>query len=192
MGNIAKYLEKLTSLLKETQVTNANDRQKSIDEAVDEFVKIVLTVKSNAKKIITIGNGGSAAIASHLQTDFANAIKVRALIFTEPSLLTCLSNDFGYGEAFDRQAALWVEPDDLMIAISSSGKSANVLKAVEQCLAKGGSVITFTGFKPDNPLRTKGSLNFYIAEEHYGYVEAAHSVLAHYLTDCVLMTTEEK
>jgi len=192
MGNTAKYLEKLTALLTETLVTDINRRQKSIDEAADEFVKLILGVKSNAKKIIAIGNGGSAAIASHLQTDFVNAIKVRAIIFTEPSLLTCLSNDFGYGNAFERQAALWVEPNDLMIAISSSGKSENILKAVEQCRAEGGSVITFTGFKPDNPLRMMGILNYYIAEEHYGYVEAAHSVLAHYLTDCVLNAMEEK
>lgn len=191
MGNTAKYLDKLTALIAETRVTDAEGRQKSIDEAADDFMQIIGKVKSKGKKIITIGNGGSSAIASHLQTDFVNAIKVRALVFSEPSLLTCLSNDFGYVNAFQRQASLWVEPDDLMIAISSSGRSENILKAVDQCILDGGSVITFSGFNQDNPLRMKGMMNFYIAEEHYGYVEAAHSVLAHYLTDYVLQTMED-
>jgi D-sedoheptulose 7-phosphate isomerase len=188
MMNTEKYLDKLTSLLRETRVTDHKGGHLSMDEAAQEFVKLILSAKENAKKVISIGNGGSAAIASHLQTDCANAIKVRALVFTEPSLLTCLSNDYGYTNAYERQALLWVEPQDVMIAISSSGKSENVLKAVDVCREKGGCVITLTGFKQDNPLRKKGYLNFYIGEEHYGYVEAAHSVLAHYLTDCVLMS----
>ncbi len=188
MINTAAYLEKLYGLLRQTEVTGVKGVHLTMDEAVIQFTKAVLLAKSEGKKVISIGNGGSAAIASHLQNDLANAIKVRALVFTEPSLLTCLSNDFGYGNALERQAALWGESHDVMIAISSSGKSENVLKAVDQIRTKGAFIVTLTGFKPENPLRTKGDLNLYIAEEHYGYVEAAHSVLAHYLTDCVLIS----
>lgn len=187
MINTANYLEKLNTLLKQTEVTDVNGGHLSMDEAAGEFISAVITAKNDGKIVIPIGNGGSAAIASHMQNDFVNAIKVRALVFTEPSLLTCLSNDFGYDNAYERQAALWGEPHAVMIAISSSGKSKNILKAVDQFRTKGGYIVTLTGFKPDNPLRMKGDLNLYIAEEHYGYVEAAHSVLAHYLTDCVLL-----
>ena len=133
-----------------------------------------------------IGNGGSAAIASHMQNDLCKAVGVRAMVFNEPSLLTALSNDHGYGCVFERPTELWADNGDLLLAISSSGQSENILRAVRASVAQGCQVITFSGFGADNPLRRMGHLNFYVPSQVYGYVELVHSTLAHFLTDCAM------
>jgi len=186
------YFNKINTLLQEMVITDKKGNSLSINDAIQKSAELFLSVKSSAKKIMIAGNGGSAAIASHLHNDLANAVKARALIFTEPSLLTCLTNDFGYQVAYQRQADLWAEERDVFIGISSSGKSENILRAAETSLAKGATVITITGFKPENPLRKLGHLNFHIPIEDYGYVEASHAVLAHLLTDFTLSLMEAK
>ena len=130
-----------------------------------------------------IGNGGSAAIASHMHNDLCKAVGIRAIIFNEPSLLTALSNDHGYGCVFERPIELWADSGDLLLAISSSGQSENILRAVRASLAPGCQVITLSGFKSDNPLRGMGHLNFYVPAQDYGLVELVHSGLTHFLTD---------
>jgi D-sedoheptulose 7-phosphate isomerase len=129
------------------------------------------------------GNGGSAALVSHMQNDLCKAIGVRALVFNEQPLLMALANDHGYGCVFERPIELWAEPSDLVVTVSSSGKSENILRAVRASVARGCQVITFSGFSPDNPLRQMGDLNFYVRSDVYGYVETAHAVLTHYMTD---------
>jgi D-sedoheptulose 7-phosphate isomerase len=101
-------------------------------------------------------------------------------------LLTALANDNGYENAFQRLVDLWADPGDVLVAISSSGRSANILNACAAARVRGASLITFSGFGADNPLRTHGDLNFYVANASYGPVESAHAVLAHHLTDRVL------
>ena len=135
------------------------------------------------RKVIFIGNGGSAAIASHQAIDLTKNGGIRAMAFNDASPLTCLSNDYSYAEVFEKSLALFAEPEDVLIAISSSGKSSNILKAVDQAKSMGCRVATLSGFRSDNPLRTKGHLNFYVASESYGMVEVAHLTLCHYITD---------
>ncbi len=146
-----------------------------------------LAVCEKLGKAMVIGNGGSAAIASHLQNDLCNAVGIRALAFQEPPRLTAISNDRGYGGVFEEPVELWASDGDLLIAISSSGQSANILRAVKAAQARGCHIITLSGFSAHNPLRSLGNVNLYVASQEYGYVEAAHSVLAHFLTDCAMM-----
>lgn len=134
-------------------------------------------------KVLLIGNGGSAAIASHIHNDLSKSLGVRALIFNEAPLLTALANDIEYDAAFEHNAELWSEQDDLIIAISSSGRSENILRAVKASHANGSQVVTLTGFRPDNPLRSLGDVNMYVPSESYGHVEVAHLALLHCLTD---------
>ena len=107
---------------------------------------------------------------------------VRAMTFNNPPLLTALANDYGYETVLEGLVRLWVDQGDLLIAISSSGQSENILRAAQASLAK---VITFSGFRPDNPLRDMGYLNFYVPSWTYDDVEVAHSTLTHFLTNCV-------
>ena len=142
-------------------------------------------VLKNEGKVMLVANGGSAAVASHMHNDISKACGIRALVFTETPLLTALSNDNGYESAYETTTQLWAQPDDLLIAISSSGKSENTLRAARAARSAGAGVITLSGFEPDNPLRTIGDLNFYVQSGHYGLVETSHAAISHYLTDAV-------
>jgi len=186
------YFHKLSELLLSTQVTDRHDKVLSLDEGTNRAVDLILSVRSASGKVMLIGNGGSAAIAIHMQNDLCKAVGVRAIVFYETPMLTALSNDHGYGCVFERPIELWANTGDLLLAISSSGQSENILRGVRTSLARGCQIITLSGFGADNPLRYMGHLNFYAPSQVYGYVEAAHSVLAHFLTDCAMMSRCEK
>jgi D-sedoheptulose 7-phosphate isomerase len=101
-------------------------------------------------------------------------------------MMTCLGNDFGYLSVFQKPIELFATLGDMLFAISSSGKSANILNAVEAARNKDCYIITFSGFGPDNPLRILGDLNFYVPANHYGLVELAHGVLCHSFLDLLM------
>jgi D-sedoheptulose 7-phosphate isomerase len=180
------WTSRLQTLLEEAQATGPAGEALDQDRAMAAGRDLILGVLENRRKVMVVGNGGSAAIASHLQTDLIHSLKVRALIFTEPSVLTAQANDHGYATAFSNLTELWAEPGDLMIAISSSGKSENILGACRAARNLGARIITFSGFAPGNPLRGLGDLNFHVASPDYGQVESSHAVLIHHLTDLVL------
>jgi D-sedoheptulose 7-phosphate isomerase len=121
-----------------------------------------------------MGNGGSAAIVSHVHNDLCKAVGVRAVVFDDTPLLTALANDEGYHEVFRRPLELWADRGDLLIAVSSSGESENIVSAAASAKQKGCTLLTFTGFKPTNRLRQIGDFNIYVPAAHYGYVEIAH------------------
>ncbi len=189
---VTSYFRKLSELLLSLQVTAQEGAVLSLDEGANKAVEIILSVKSASCKVMLIGNGGSAAIASHMQNDLCKAVGVRAMVFNEPPLLTALANDHGYGCVFERPAELWANTGDLLLAISSSGQSENILHAVRASVARGCQVITLSGFSADNPLRGMGDLNFYVPSPVYGYVELVHSALAHFLTDYAIMSPSER
>lgn len=185
--NATSYFRHLLESLLGMQVTDGRGEALPLDQGVSMAVELILSVKAGGGKAMVIGNGGSAAIASHLQNDLCNAVGIRALAFQEPPRLTAISNDRGYGGVFEEPVELWASDGDLLIAISSSGQSANILRAVKAAQARGCHIITLSGFSAHNPLRSLGNVNLYVASQEYGYVEAAHSVLAHFLTDCAMM-----
>ena len=115
-------------------------------------------------------------------TFFAQEISKRS-VFSDAALLTCMSNDFGYPEVFSKPVALYADPGDILIAISSSGKSINILNAVKAAREKKCCIITLSGFEADNPLRKSGDYNFYVPSHEYGYVELTHGVLCHSILD---------
>jgi D-sedoheptulose 7-phosphate isomerase len=179
----ATHFKRLYDLLLTMQVTDRRGTPLLADEGVSRAVGAILGVGDGPGKVMVIGNGGSAAIAGHMQSDLCKAVGVRAMVFTETPLLTALTNDHGYQCVFERQAGLWADAGDLMVAISSSGQSDNILRAVRAATGRGCRLITLSGFSTTNPLRQLGDINFYIASSDYGYVEAAHAVLTHLLTD---------
>lgn len=108
------------------------------------------------------------------------------MVFNEAPLLTALTNDEGYIHAFERCVALWAEPEDVLIAVSSSGRSENILLGVKAARVRGSMVLTLSGFAPENPLRKMGDINFYVPWGTYGPVELSHQALTHFLTDCAV------
>lgn len=145
----------------------------------DEALHILKSVKS----IFFIGNGGSNAICSHMLEDYAKIGRFRTHSFSDPSLITCYANDYGYENAIAEWMKLYFEEGDLLFAISSSGNSRNILNAANSAIQLKGKVITLSGFKPDNQLRTKGVVNFHLPIENYGVVECFHQVILHALLD---------
>lgn len=147
-----------------------------------EFEK-AMAILNKAKTIFFIGNGGSNAICSHMLEDYAKIGRFRTYSFSDPSLITCYANDYGYENAMAEWMKLYFEKGDLLVAISSSGNSKNILNAADLALELGGNLITLSGFKPDNKLRNKGNTNFYLSIENYGVVECFHQIILHALLD---------
>jgi D-sedoheptulose 7-phosphate isomerase len=130
-----------------------------------------------------IGNGGSAAISSHMAIDFNKNGRVRALAFNDGAALTCLGNDHDFSEVFSRQIGFHAQAGDLLFAISSSGRSADIVKAVAAARDIGCQIVTLSGFTPDNPLRLLGDINLFVPSDAYGFVEISHLVLCHAVVD---------
>lgn len=147
--------------------------------------KILQTGKTG-NKIMLIGNGGSAAIASHQATDLWKNGGIRALAFNDASLLTCAANDYGYSEVFAKPVERFGDAGDVLIAISSSGQSASIVNAVKVAREKDCFVIGFSGFDQSNSLRSLGDLNFYLSSHSYGIVEVGHLLLLHAIVDDVI------
>jgi D-sedoheptulose 7-phosphate isomerase len=143
-------------------------------------------------KLIFIGNGGSAAIASHQALDFFLNLNIDARAFNDGPFLTCMANDFGFENVFEKPIQIIAQAGDVLAAISSSGKSPNILKAIEAANRKRCFVITMSGFKSDNPLRKMGNINFYVSSHSYRYVEAAHSLYWDFILELLIDQEYEK
>lgn len=182
-SKISGYLSRLATILSELVITDTKGNNIPPDIGAMEAVNHIKNYKSQSGKVILIGNGGSAAIVSHMHVDLCKAAGIKAIAFNDTPMLTALSNDHGYECVFERGVSLWADKGDLLIAISSSGKSDNIIRGVREAISKGCNVITLSGFKPDNPLRAMGHLNFYVNSDSYGYVELIHSIITHFLTD---------
>ncbi|HEY0795473.1 MAG TPA: SIS domain-containing protein [Acidisarcina sp.] len=152
-------------------------------EAYDTAIRLAEETTAAGNKLMFIGNGGSAGIASHMAIDFSKNGNMPALAFNDGAALTCLANDFGYDEVFARQMHFHARKGDLLVAISSSGRSPSILRAVDAALEIGCRVITFSGFDAANPLRAMGEVNFHVARQEYGLVEVAHTALVHAIVD---------
>lgn len=163
--------------------TDSVGREISQVDAYECSIRLSEETTASGNKLMFIGNGGSAGIASHMAIDFSKNGNMPALAFNDGAALTCLANDFGYDEVFARQMHFHARKGDLLVAISSSGRSPSILRAVDAALEIGCRVITFSGFDAANPLRAMGEVNFHVARQEYGLVEVAHTALVHAIVD---------
>lgn len=181
--DLQNYFVTLSDLLCQVEVTSRAGARLDYAGAATELMARARATHAAGNKLIFVGNGGSAAIASHMATDYSKNGGVRALALNDASMLTCLGNDLGYDRVFAKQIELHARRGDLVIAISSSGRSANILNAVDAAAAAGCAIATMSGFTPDNPLRRKGEWNFYVASDRYGFVEIGHLTICHAVLD---------
>lgn len=137
---------------------------------------LVNKVKERNSKVIIVGNGGSAAISSHIAVDFTKACSVRAVNFNEADLITCFANDFGYENWVVEALKAYADDKDLVILLSSSGTSPNIVNAGGYCKVHGIDLITLTGFKKGNQLSKLGNLNVWVDSEYYNFIEMIHHV----------------
>ena len=160
------------------------------DELINELVKVrnlLLDVSSNNKKIIIIGNGGSASIASHFSVDLTKNAKLRCLNFSDAGLITCFANDYGFEYWAEKAIDFYGDEGDLLIVISSSGRSENMLNGVKA--AREGnfsSVVTLSGFTHDNPLNQLGDVNLWVDSKAYNFVENIHQIWLLTIVDLII------
>lgn len=163
-----------------------------INDKPDIINKIQIILKSIQKlkknnKIIIFGNGGSSAIASHFTTDVVKNLKIKCLNFCDNSLITCFSNDFKYENSIKHYLERFFEKGDLVIFISSSGESKNMLKGINFLNKRGvKNTVTLTGFKKNNSLNKKGKINIWIDSKIYNHVENAHQIILLSLIDYLI------
>ena len=183
MGKLSDYLNSLYQIGGTVSVTDNEGTSVECDKAIDQTIQLMHSVRAASKKIMFIGNGGSAAIASHMAIDYSKNGRLPAISFNDGPALTCLGNDLGFENVFAEQIKLHGKKGDLLIAISSSGQSSNILKAVSEAHRSECHVVTMSGFSLNNPLRNEGTLNWYVTSDEYGFVELLHLTLCHAILD---------
>jgi len=141
-----------------------------------------IEILSRAKRIFFIGNGGSSAICSHMMEDYAKIAGFQTFTFSDAAMISCFANDYGYENAIKEWLKIYFTEGDVLVAISSSGNSANIVNGVKEVKIRG-SVITLSGFEPDNQIKSMGDLNFHIGVSNYGIVECFHQVILHLVLD---------
>ena len=132
--------------------------------------------------MIIFGNGGSSSIASHFTVDLIKNTKIQCLNFSDAALITCFANDYGYENWIAKALDIYGKKGDVVILISSSGMSKNILKAASTSKKKGIELITLTGFEKSNKLNKLGKINFWVNSKNYNHIENIHQL--YLLTIC--------
>lgn len=182
-----EYIDNLIRNINSTEIvlndTNSHENYlKSFTTLLYEFIKH----KEQKSQLFFIGNGGSSAIASHMTADFMKNGGMRTYSLYDNAMMTCMGNDYGYEYIFSKPLEYLLRPDDLLVAISSSGNSQNIIKAIETARRKRARIITFTGFKPDNKVKLMGDINVYVPCEKYGMVESIHNLILQQIVDEIM------
>ncbi len=179
---LKSYLEDLSNLLKPN-----DDLIKSLICIRD----LLLEVKSHNKKVLIFGNGGSASIASHISVDLTKNAGLRCLNFNEAGLITCFANDYGFEHWVEKAIDFYGDDGDLLILISSSGQSENMLNGVKAARnANFKSVVTLSGFAKDNPLSQLGDINLWLDSRAYNFVENVHQIWLLTIVDLIIGSRE--
>ena len=160
------YSQEISKLLADV---NTNFIKNSVD-----LIKKRLDLGST---VYIVGNGGSASIASHVSVDFATIAEVKSQTFNNPNIITCLANDYGHDNWVKEAIKTYCSKDDLIILISSSGKSLNMINAAKYCNENQFDLITFSGFDKSNELSQLGRVNFHVDSKNYNYVEMIHHII---------------
>ena len=150
---------------------------------IEQSVQLIQRSINNKSKVYIVGNGGSASIASHVSVDFAKVARVPSSTFNNSNLITCFANDYGYENWVVEAIKAYTNINDLIILISSSGTSKNIVNAAQYCKDNNIDLITLSGFTKDNPLSTLGNVNFHIESTEYNYIEMSHHIILLALVD---------
>ncbi|MEG0962703.1 MAG: SIS domain-containing protein [Lachnospiraceae bacterium] len=180
-----EYRDKLISCLENTILFQGDTREEisSYEEMISSLVSLFLQVKQEKRQIFFVGNGGSAGIASHMTADFMKNGEIGTYSLYDSSMLTCMGNDYGYEFIFSKQLEHIGKPRDLLVAISSSGNSQNMVNAIGTAREKKMRVLTLSGFRADNKIKAMGDFNLYVPVEHYGMVESIHTLILQQVVD---------
>lgn len=187
MRHVAEqYYSDLSKFMRSIRVTDGTGKQVDFYHGIEQAANLIRAQAQAGRKLMFIGNGASAAISSHMSTDFWKNGGIRAVAFNDSSILTCIGNDFGYKHLFEKPIEMFADEGDVLVAISSSGRSENILFGVQAAGANQCKIITLSGFAADNPLFSLGDVNFYVPAQAYGPVEILHHSICHCILDTIM------
>jgi len=167
------------------------EKIKNVDlNMLNQAAEMITLTSQDGGKTIIVGNGGSAAIASHVSVDLTKNAKIRAVNFNEADLLTCFSNDYGYERWVEKAIEFYADSGDLLILISSSGTSKNIVNGGRKAKEMGLQLITFSGFNANNPLKQLGDINFCVESKAYNTIEMTHSIWLLAIVDQIIGSME--
>ena len=171
-------------------LTDFSKLVQSGDNIISDLVQVrdtIVAANKNGCKTIIVGNGGSAAMASHFSVDLTKNAGIRCVNFNEADLITCFANDYGFDRWVEKAVEFYGDEGDVLIAISSSGSSENMLNGCKAARNKNfSSVITFSGFNADNPLRQLGDINLWVDSKAYNFVENIHQLWLLAIVDLII------
>jgi D-sedoheptulose 7-phosphate isomerase len=177
------YVAAIGSGLARLAITDKRGQTLSAVEGFGRWVEITHDVQSRGQHIYLVGNGASAAMASHFAADACKNGGLRAQAFNDGALLTCTGNDLAFDQVFALPLRRFARAGDMLITISSSGASPNILRALDRAREMRLQIVTLSGRGADNASRTSGDLNFYMPADRYGWIESGHHVVLHYWLD---------
>lgn len=176
------YMEKIQDILGRLAVTDEQGRAIAPEDGFARWTDMACGLPANGS-LHLIGNGASAAMASHYAADITKNCGIRAMVFTDCALVTALGNDNGFENAYAVALNRYARQADLLVAISSSGESPNIVNACHEAKQLGVGIVTITGKKPSNTVRKMGMLNFHVPAPSFSLAESAHAVILHHWTD---------
>ena len=180
------YINSILHALNSTHVTLHSKEKVSPEQGLNMWCNVTHQVQASQKTIYLVGNGASASMASHMAADFSKNCECRSMAFNDIALMTAVSNDISYDQCFATPLSRFAQAGDLLVTISSSGNSPNIVKAIEMAKSMNLRVVTLSGMKPDNASRQLGDINFYIPATTYGLIETCHQALLHCWLDTFL------
>jgi D-sedoheptulose 7-phosphate isomerase len=185
------YVETITEGLRRLAVTDRQGSQLSPEDGLSRWVAMTHRIHERDGSLFIIGNGGSAGMASHMAADACKNGHLRALALNDVALITATSNDLSYDQVFSLPLERLARKGDLLVTISSSGNSANIVRALETGRTLGLDAVTVSGQRADNRSRGLGDLNFHVPLLRYGWAESAHQILLHYWFDQYMNTRRQ-
>jgi len=144
---------------------------------IDQSVSLIDNCSTNNGKVFIVGNGGSSSIASHVSVDFAKTANIKSETFNNSNLITTFANDYGHDNWVCESIKAYLQKNDILILISSSGTSKNIINAAKHCKNNNIDLITLSGFNSDNPLSKLGDVNIHINSKNYNFVEMSHHII---------------
>tara|TARA_Y100000590_G_C15637858_1_gene983703 strand:+ start:998 stop:1561 length:564 start_codon:yes stop_codon:yes gene_type:complete len=152
--------------------------------------ELIIQQKEKGNKIIFAGNGASASIASHGALDFTKQAGIRSICFNDSAFITAFANDYGYENWLEKAISFHGKSGDIVILISSSGSSKNIVNAAKYAANNGISIITFSGFDNSNPLHQLGDIKFLVESRSYNLIESIHQIWLLMICDLIIGKTE--
>ena len=144
---------------------------------IEHSVSLINNCYNNGGKVYIVGNGGSSSIASHVSVDLAKVANIPSNTFNNSNLITCFANDYGHDNWVTEAIKAYMQKNDMIILISSSGTSLNIVNAAKYCKEKNISLITLSGFSNNNPLSKLGNINIHVQSESYNFIEMSHHII---------------